>query len=101
MSLLEDIKNGTRLPSYKFSFREHCSMQGETPLDLWDFERGVPINGWKYVGWCPSESTAIQKSNWGDGYPIAVLLEDEHGVTTWCHVRATDEMTMEAFRICK
>ncbi len=91
-TLLSDIENRRRLPSHKFSLHEHCTRQGDSPLDLWDFEKMRPQLGWTYVGWCPSASTVIPKSNWGADYPIAVLLESDAGETVWCHVPATPEL---------
>lgn len=97
-SLIEDVRDGVRLPSYRFSLCEHCSRQGDSPVDLWDFEGLVPINGWKYVGWCPSASTCIPRSSWGVDCPIAVLLENGVGEFVWCHVSATPALIGAAFR---
>lgn len=96
----QDIINNVRLPSYKFNFETHCSRAGFSPLELWDFDTNTPIDDWKYLGWCPSSSTTIPKSNWGEDYPIAVLLEHEiMGYVTWCHVKAKDEEISAGFRL--
>lgn len=88
-SLYDDIENRHRMNSAHFTLEEHCSRQGDSPLDLWDFQNGRPQIGWKYVGWVPSASTCIPTSNWGKDYPIAVMLENKSGERVWLHVAAT------------
>lgn len=96
-SLLQDIKEGRRMSSVYFALNEHCVRQGDSPLDLWDFEQMEPKNGWRYVGWAPSASTPVPNSNWGKNYPIAVLLENYNGERSWCHVPATPILISAAF----
>jgi hypothetical protein len=96
-TLASDIEEGRRLSGALFPASRHCSRQGDSPLDLWDFENSKPCYGWHYVGWCPSGATAIPKSNWGKDYPIAVLLENETGGEVWVHTPATPELISLAF----
>ncbi len=91
-SLETDIRDGVRLSSNKFTLHEHCSRQGDSPLDIWDFENMKPVCGWSYVGWCPSASTVLPNSSWGVDYPIAVLLENESGERSWCHIKTTGQL---------
>lgn len=93
-TLLSDIQAGQRLPSNRFTLHLHCSRQGDTPLDLWDFEKMQPQPGWTYVGWCPAASTVIPTSGWGKDYPIAVLVENARGEEVWCHVPATPDLVL-------
>ncbi len=94
MTLIDDIRAGRRMNSAKFTLNEHCFRQGDSPLDLWDFEQGRPLLGWTYVGWVPASSTCIANSNWGKDYPLAVMLENDKGERVWCHVPVpnTEEM---------
>lgn len=96
--LLEDVQKGVRLASHLFTLSEHCSRQGESPIDLWDFQTMQPINGWRYVGWCPAASTVLPESSWGSGYELAVLVENAVGVRIWFHAKATPDLVMAAFR---
>lgn len=96
-TLLSDIQAGQRMASHHFSLQLHCSRQGDTPLDLWDFEKMQPQPGWKYVGWCPAASTVIPTSNWGKDYPIAVMVENAREEQVWCHVPATPELVAAGF----
>lgn len=59
-----DIRRGLRLPGNRFGLYTHCTRQGDKPHEIWDFEKGVPREGWSYVGWCPSGATPIPNSNW-------------------------------------
>ena len=96
MSLKQDIIDGKRLNSNLFTINEHVTRQGYSPLDLWDFKTLTPINGWKYIGWVPSASTCIPKSNWGVDCDICVLLE-KCDVYVWLHVPSNDELIHLAF----
>jgi hypothetical protein len=96
--LIDDVAGNIRLASWNFPLVEHCSRQGDSPLDLWDFDAMVPVAGWVYLGWCPSASTCVPKSNWGKDYPIAVLLENSRGERSWCHVPATGALISAGMR---
>ena len=96
-TLLSDILAGRRMASHHFSLQLHCSRQGDTPVDLWDFEKRRPQLGWKYVGWCPAASTVIPVSGWGTDYPIAVMVENTREEQVWCHVPATPDLVSAGF----
>ena len=96
-TLQSDIEEGRRMNATRFTSSLHCSRQGESPLELWDFEQSQPQPGWRYIGWCPSAATVLPASNWGRDYPIAVLLENDMGGEVWCHTPATPELISLAF----
>jgi hypothetical protein len=97
-TLLSDIEAGRRLDARLFTLFEHCGRQGDRPLDLWDFEQLRPKAGWIYLGWCPAAATPVPRSNWGEDYPIAVLLENAKGERVWLHTPATPTLVAAAFR---
>lgn len=97
-TLLSDIEAGQRLDARLFTEFEHCSRQGDSPLELWDFEQLQPQPGWIYLGWCPAAATCIPRSNWGEDYPLAVLLENQAGERVWLHTPATSALVAAAFR---
>lgn len=95
-TLLLDMQERRRMNSAEFTLYEHCFQQGLNPTEIWQFEEQRPCFGWNYIGWCPASSTVIPKSNWGQDYPLAVLLENDRGERAWCHVPATAELKAAA-----
>lgn len=97
-SLTDDITDRQRMDSRLFTFRNHCSINGDQPTTMWNFETATPLNGWKYLGWCPSASAAIPEINWGGDHPIAVMLVNDQGAEAWLHVTATPQLVAAGYR---
>jgi hypothetical protein len=86
----------SRLDGKRFDSWNHCSRQQTRPVDIWDFEEGIPLLGWIYLGWCPTAATVRPESSWASHAPgfIAVLLapRETPEEEVWIHVPVSPEM---------
>ena len=93
MGLIDDIEKGQRMSGSSFVLRLHCTSQGDSPADLWDFTEQAPLPGWEYVGWCPSGATEKPDSGWpGMDHHVAVMLQNAKEEEVWLHVPVTRKM---------